>query len=182
MPTAVESKTFASTHSDYFLKIQDIKGESMDDKHKEEINILSWSFGAAQPGASAIGGQGAGVGKVQFSDFQLTKYVDCATPKLMLACATGQHLKDLTFVARKAGGTQSEYVTIKLTNVLISAFETSSHGAVGAGDMQAKATPPIDTFSLNFGKIEFTYKAQNADGTTGAQTQVIYNLQTNKKE
>ena len=33
--------------SDIFAKLGDIKGESLDDKHKDEIEILSWSWGVA---------------------------------------------------------------------------------------------------------------------------------------
>jgi|ERR1700675_2031259 type VI secretion system secreted protein Hcp len=179
---AAESKIYAGTHSDFFLKLGDVKGESQDDKHKGEIDVFSFSFGANQPGSSAIGGQGAGVGKVNFSEFGITKQIDASTPKLMLGCATGQHFPEATFTARRAGGTQSEYLKIKLTNVLISSYRTTSHGEGGATDSGLKATLPIDVISLNFAKIEFNYKAQNPDGTDGANTQAIYNLQTNKKE
>jgi len=165
----------------FFVKIGDIKGESQDSKHKGEINVLTWSFGAAQPGASAIAGQGAGVGKVQFRDFHITKYVDSATPKLMLACASGQHFPELTFSARRAGGTQAEYLKIKLTNVIISSYETTSHGDGGAADTQLKSTLPIDSVTLNYAKIEVNYKAQNQDGTEGANTQAGWDLQQNVK-
>jgi len=181
MPTAVEQKIYAGTHSDFFVKIGDIKGEAMDNKHKGEINVLTWSFGAAQPGASAIAGQGAGVGKVQFRDFHITKYVDSATPKLMLACASGQHFPELTFTARRAGGTQAEYLKIKLTNCIISSYETTSHGEGGASDTQLKSTLPIDSVTLNYAKIEVNYKAQNQDGTEGANTQAGWDLQGNVK-
>jgi len=181
MPAATAEHRFAGTHSDFFLKIGDIKGESADSKHKGEIDITSWSFGASQPGASAIAGMGAGVGKVQFRDFNFTKYVDAATPKLMLACASGQHFPELTFTARRAGGTQAEYLKIKLTNVLISSYETNSHGEGGASDTTLKATPPIDTVTINYGKIEVNYKAQNPDGTEGANTQAGWDLKANQK-
>ena len=174
---AAESRIYAGTHSDFFVKIGDIKGESNDAKHKGEIDVFSWSFGAAQPGASAIAGHGAGVGKVQFRDFHITKYVDASTPKLMLACASGQHFPDLTFTARRAGGTQAEYLKIKLTNVLISSFSTNSESAVQTN----KATLPLDTITLNFAKIEVNYKAQNPDGTEGANTQAGWDLQQNQK-
>ena len=43
---------------DMFIKIGDIKGESTDDKHKDEIDVLSWSLGATQSGTSGHGGGG----------------------------------------------------------------------------------------------------------------------------
>jgi type VI secretion system secreted protein Hcp len=181
MPTAVEQKIYAGTHSDYFLKMGDIKGESKDDKHKEEINVLSWSFGSRQPGASAVGGAGAGAGKVQFSDFVFTKYVDAASPKLMLACASGQHFADATLVCRKAGGTQVEYYTIKLTNVLVSSHEATSNFEGSVSGTQFKEVLPLDKFTLNFAKIDITYKAQDEKGAPGASTMAGWDLQANKK-
>jgi type VI secretion system secreted protein Hcp len=64
---------------DYFLKIDGIQGESQDKTHKNEIQLNSFSWGASNMGTSATGG-GAGAGKVQFSDFSITKSVDTASP------------------------------------------------------------------------------------------------------
>ena len=66
MPTAVESKLAPMTsHSDFFLKLGDIKGESLDDKHKGEIDLISFKFGVRQPGgAAAVGAAGGGVWRV----------------------------------------------------------------------------------------------------------------------
>jgi type VI secretion system secreted protein Hcp len=53
--------------SDIFVKIGDNKGESLDDKHKDEIEVLSFSWGVANTGATATGG-GGGTGKATFQD------------------------------------------------------------------------------------------------------------------
>ena len=39
-----------------FLKIGNIKGESTDSKHKDEIDVFSWSWGVSTPssGGSAV--------------------------------------------------------------------------------------------------------------------------------
>ena len=42
---------------DMFLKLTNIKGEAQDAKHKDEIDVLTWSFGMSQSG-SAHGGTG----------------------------------------------------------------------------------------------------------------------------
>ena len=44
--------------SDIFAKIGDIKGESLDDKHKDEIEVLSWSWGMTN--AAKLAGSGGG--------------------------------------------------------------------------------------------------------------------------
>ncbi len=176
MPTAVESKMAPMTsHSDFFLKLGDIKGESKDDQHKGEIDLISFKFGVRQPGGAAAVGAGAGIGKAQFHEFEFTKRMDCASAKLMLACATGQHFPEVTLTCRRAGGSQVEYVKIKLEQVLVSGYESSG------GEEGHKDTLPIDTFQLNFAKIHYDYTAQTEQGTSGAHTMASYDLQANKK-
>ena len=95
---------------DFFLKLDGIDGESVDDKHKGEIEITSWSWGVNQ--TSHAGGGGGGAGKSVPLDFTFGHRIDKASPKLMLACATGQHIKQATLTCRKAGGQQQEYIKI----------------------------------------------------------------------
>ncbi len=50
---AYEAKMAPMTsHSDFFLKLGDIKGESLDDKHKGEIDLMTFRFNVRQPGGS----------------------------------------------------------------------------------------------------------------------------------
>ena len=94
--------------SDIFAKIGDIKGESPDDKHKGEIEVLSWSWGVNQSGTMSHGG-GGGEGKASFNDFNFTHHIDKASPVLFQACAGGDHIKEATLVQRKAGKGQQEF-------------------------------------------------------------------------
>jgi type VI secretion system secreted protein Hcp len=156
---------------DYFLKIEGIKGESTDAKHKGEIDIQSWSWGASQSGSMAEGG-GGGAGKVSMKDFNFVMKASKASPKLMLACATGEHIKEATLVCRKAGKNPAEYLKIVFSDVMVSCFHT------GGG---ADGVSPLDQVSLNFAKIKHEHKEQNADGTLGAATVAGYNLKENVK-
>ena len=90
---------------DIFAKIGDIKGESTDAKHKDEIEVLSFSWGVATTPPTG-GGAGGGAGKATFQDLTIVHPIDKATPALLQACATGRHLKDATITHRKAGGSQ----------------------------------------------------------------------------
>ena len=67
--------------SDYLLKVDGIKGESTDSKHKDEIEIESFSWGATQPGSFSTGG-GGGAGKVSFQDIHFTQKYDKSSPVL----------------------------------------------------------------------------------------------------
>ena len=106
---------------DMFIKIGALKGESKDSKHKESIDVLAWSWGASNSGSAHVGG-GAGAGKVHVQDLSFTKYVDKCTPDLLLAACNGKHFPDATLVVRKAGAKPLEYITIKLTEVLVTSI------------------------------------------------------------
>jgi len=157
---------------DCFLKLDGIEGESHDSKHKNEIDVQSWSWGQSQTGTHGSGG-GGGAGKVSMQDFHFVMGVNKSSPKLMLACATGEHIKKAVLTCRKAGKEQQEFLIITFSDLLVSSFQTG--GASGAGDL------PTDQISLNYAKIEFEYKEQKADGTMGGAIKAGYDLKQNKK-
>src|SRR4026207_2227247 len=103
---------------DMFMKIDGIKGESGDDKHKDEIDVLSWSWGMSNSGSAHVGG-GAGAGKVNVQDLSFTKYVDSSSPKLLLACCKGTHYTEANLIVRKAGDNPVEYIKIKMEEVMV---------------------------------------------------------------
>ena len=154
--------------SDYFLKIDGIPGESTDSKHKDEIELVSFSWGVAESVVQGGGGGRAGA-RPQFRDFELTKRLDKASPQLFLATASGKHLKEATLSVRKAGKAQLEYLKIKLTDVLV----TSLH-QTGEGDV------PSEVVSFAFEKIELQYTQQTARGT-GAVYKAGWDLSRNLK-
>ena len=152
---------------DYFLKIDGVPGESGDAKHKDEIQVLSFSFGESQAGTMAFGG-GGGAGKVQMQDFHFMMNVNKASPKLFLKCANGEHIKSAILTARKAGKDQQDYLKITFKDILVSSFQTN-------GDAHSNSLP-VDAISLNFAAIEIEYKVQDVKGGLGASTKVGYDL------
>jgi type VI secretion system secreted protein Hcp len=158
--------------TDYFLQISGIPGESQDDKHKDWIDVLSWSWGESHPAAPAAG-TGAGGGKVNFQDMAFAMRLSKASPALFLACASGQHIKEAKLVARKAAGKgQQEYLTWTFSDLLVSSYQTGGSG----GDDTV-----VDSVSLNFSKAVVSYKAQKADGSLDAPITAGWNAKTNTK-
>ncbi|MEO7034528.1 MAG: type VI secretion system tube protein Hcp [Polyangiaceae bacterium] len=156
---------------DMFIKIDDIKGESADAKHADEIDILSWKWGMTQTG-TAHKGPGGGAGKVQVSDLKITKYVDRASPLLLKLCCSGKHLKTATLVVRKAGGTPLEYLTITMEDLIIAAVD---HGGSGSDD---KLTEDI---TLNFARVKVEYVPQKKDGSGGASIPMGWDIAGNQE-
>jgi len=155
---------------DYFLKIDGIPGESEDAKHKNEIDLESWSWGETNSGSHA-GGGGGGAGKVSMNDFNFVMRVNKASPKLFLACASGQHIKEALLTCRKAGKDQQEYLKIKFNDLLVSTYQTGG----SSGDVV-----PAEQIALNFSKIEVNYAPQKADGSLDSPVVHNWNLKENK--
>jgi len=140
--------------ADMFLKLTNIKGEALDAKHKDEIEVLSWSFGSSQSG-SAHGGTGSGTGKVSIQDLTITHYVDQSSTDLLKHLTTGKHIDEGMLTIRKAGGQHLEYLKLKLEQVLV------THISNGGGAGQDRVTENV---TLNFRKFTQIYTAQDAKG------------------
>jgi len=157
---------------DMFLKLDPIKGESLDSKHKDQIDIQSYSFGASQ-GGGWHSGTGGGKGKVDIQDMHFTHYVDAASSGLFQATTQGLHIDKAVFVVRKAGGKDAlEYLKITLEDVLVSSVQCSSH----SGDERL-----MESFSLNFRKITYEYNTQTDKGGKGSGTPVTYDVAANSE-
>ena len=156
---------------DYFLKIDGIPGESKDAKHKDEVSVESFSWGATQSGTSAYGG-GGGAGKVSMQDFSFVMRMNKASPKLFLACANGEHIKQAILTCRKAGKEQQDYLKVTFSDLLVSSYQT---GGSSSGEEL-----PVEQISLNFAKLEMEYKEQKPDGSLGGAIKAHYDLKTMK--
>jgi type VI secretion system secreted protein Hcp len=172
-PQAPDAMQYAdAANVDYFLKIDGIEGESASDKHKGEIEILSYSWGVSQQQDSSSAGGGADAGKATFQEISFVKNLDKSSPLLFVKTATGEHIKEVVLTGELAGKKGQKFLEIKMTDVLISSYQQSgSDGGV-----------PTDSFSLNFAKIEFKYYPMNRDGTLGAPVTGGWDLKENKVE
>ena len=149
-----------------FARIGTIKGESQDAKHRDEIDVLSWSWGVSQSGIAGHGG-GGGAGKASFHDFTFTHHVDKASPLVMKACATGQQISDAMITVRKAGEGQQDYLIINMTDIVVTSVSTS---------VSAEGGTTIESVVLAFAKVDLEYKPQKPDGSLDAGLHFTYDL------
>jgi type VI secretion system secreted protein Hcp len=155
---------------DMFLDIEgEIAGESQDKTHKDEIDVLAWSWGMSQSGSFHTGG-GGGAGKANFQDISVTKWIDKSSPVLMLYCANGDHFESAKLTVRKAGKDPLEYLTIEMKKVLITSVSTGGSGG------EDKLTENV---SLNFAEAKVVYKEQKPDGTEGAAPEFAWDIAAN---
>lgn len=150
---------------DMFLKIDDVKGESMDDKHQDEINVLAWSWGLKNSGTTHVKG---GEGKSSVQDLNITKYIDKSTPALMLATLTGRPFDYGILTVRKAGGKEAiEYIKIEMKEILVTGISTGGSGG------EDRLTENV---TLNFASFKLTYTPQKPDGSADAAVPVAWSI------
>jgi type VI secretion system secreted protein Hcp len=157
--------------ANFFLKFSpddDVKGESLQEEYKDQIEILSYSWGVTQAGGYGYG-QGGGVAKANIHDFNVSFRMNPASPKLMEYSATGKHLDTATFTALEAGTTPQKYLEVTMTDVVISSYQTG-----GSGDDK-----PIESMTLNFAKVKQEYFKQNDKGVASSAGTGTYDQQKN---
>ena len=154
-----------------FARIGTIKGESLDDRHPDEIEVLSWSWGMSQATSISQGGGGRGAGRVSFQDFTFTHRIDRASPLLMRACATGEHLRDATITVRRAGEGQQDYLVITMNDLLVTSVSTS----VGPDEPGA-----AEAVGLTFARVDLEYRPQRWDGSPDESIHFTHDLRANR--
>ncbi len=153
----------APSTDEIFLKVDGIPGESAHVHHRDEIAARSWSLGAEQKGGGPRGG------KADFKDLTVVKTVDKATPKLMEALATGKHIREVELKVHRGGGAGNDYLKVKITDVVVSSIQMGgSNGEV-----------PTETVTFSYGKIEFMYTPQDAEGGPGETESFGWDLKRN---
>lgn len=155
---------------DMFLKIDDLKGDSLDATHPNEIQVLAWSWGMTQSG-STHQASGGGSGKVNVQDLSFTKNIDTTTTNLIKACCSGSHFKQALLTVRKAGGKAPvEYLKITMKDLIVSNIST---GGSGGGDLIT------ENITLNFAKVTLDYTPQDAAGVAGNTMSASWNIPQN---
>jgi type VI secretion system secreted protein Hcp len=111
-----------------------------------------------------------GAGRVQMQDFHFVMRVNKASPKLFLACATGDHIDSALLTCRKAGKEQQEYLKVTFSDMMVASYNTNGTGAADV--------IPMDQISLNFTKVEIEYREQLPSGQLGGTIKAWYNVKT----
>lgn len=159
----------APATADVFLKLDGIPGESADSKHKDEIDILSYTQSFRQAINRATGA--GGTGKVTCGDITVLKNIDKSSPKLIQYVTTGKHIPKATLTFRTVGGkSQVEYYVVVLEDVLVVAIDQTD---------QPDPSKIVERVQLNSAKFDFTYREQKIDGTVGGETKFGFDCEKN---
>lgn len=134
-----------------------IKGESQDEDHKGEIDVLSWSWG--MQAKSSLGG-GLASGKATIHDLKVLKRVDSASTALMSALRNNESIQKAVLTLRKAGKSQLEYMTITIEQGRVVSL------TIDGGDEQG-GHEVLERIAFSFNQITIEYTPQDKDGQGG---------------
>lgn len=143
---------------DIFLRLGDIKGESSDARHRDEICVLSWDFGITQALIRNVGG-GAAAAKPQFRNLRFAHGIDAASPAIMLACASAKRMKEAVLSVRRIGDPATDMIVLRLEAVLVVSVESAVNEANGE---------LYETVALAYDKIKFDYVPVEPEGAASA--------------
>jgi len=159
-PKPITTTGFRMT--DVFIKIDGIAGESQDETHVNEIDVLSWSWKITQL-SRMQSGSGGGAAKASVADLNFLHRVDKASPNLASYCFQGKHIRTAVLTMRKAGGLPFEYYKITMYDVIVSHVQPT----VGQ-EMD------LEHVALSFARVKKEYAVQNnMGGSQGTVTAVI---------
>jgi type VI secretion system secreted protein Hcp len=131
-----------------------ITGEAQDEKHKNEVEVMAWSWG--MQGKASLGG-GVATGKATMRELRIVKRVDKASTALMSALRSNEPIKEALLTVRKAGKKPLEYLKIKIEDgrVVTLDIEVDNNSSSGA---------LLEKVAFSFNKISIEYTPQGPDG------------------
>lgn len=154
---------------DCFLKIEEIPGESTDDKHKDWIELLSFSHGISQTSSGAVSSGGSlSAERCDHQDFSIVKTLDKASPKLNLFCCSGKEVDKVSVELCRAGGDKEKYMEYIMTKAIITSVRPG-------GSSQGGEALPLEEVTFKYRKIDWIYTPES-EGAIPA----FWDLETNK--
>lgn len=131
-----------------------ILGESSDLKHKDEIELIDWSWGLSTPGSMESGA----TGRRQLKEFVFSKRADRSSTPLMVVATRNEALSEVVLSVRKAGGVALPYWVLKLTDARVTKFDVES-------SIDSDGAPILrERIALSFKAINIEFTVQNAKG------------------
>ena len=150
-----------------FLKIENIKGESRAAGHEDEIDITGIAWGVARTQPSRVQGRS----RVEERELVVRKVYDASSPYLAVAVALGRSFDEIVLTVRKdSGDAHLDYLTITLSNALISEYSFDSDTAPEEAVEEA--------FSIRAEKVKILYVQQADDHSAGDENEVELDFAT----
>lgn len=142
---------------DVFLKVESarqgpIKGEAHDEKYKDHIEVVQWTWGMRAQTTIA----GGTAGKATLNELVVSKHIDCASTALMSAMRNNEPIKSAVIIMRKSGGTQHEFCKVTIKDGRITSIDVRCD-APGSSSY-------TETLTFAFQSVRVEFIPQGADG------------------
>jgi type VI secretion system secreted protein Hcp len=156
-----------------FLKMEGIEGDSTDDLHENEIDVLAWSWGLLRSGTQEVGGRTT-AGRVSGQEMSITKYLDKSSPVLVKHVCNGQAIKNAVLTVQTSGGEDEKVnpLVIEMEDVVVTSYQPS-----GTGD--AGAEIPTEGLTLSCKRFTYKYTGQKADSHADAESEQTWDFDKN---
>ena len=141
-----------------FLMMDEVRGEIRAPDGRFLIEIVSYAQSTTGPiGSGATSGA---AGKAVCGPVSVTKYVDVASPDLLLYALNGEHVRQAVITFLRPGPRPVEYYKVTLNDVIVAAV---SQGTSNGSD---RATENVTLMARQF---RYEYTQQDATGKLGAR-------------
>lgn len=153
-----------------YLKIPDIDGESLRADHEDEIDIHDISWLVEQAAVAQVG-RGRSRARAEVHGFYFKKVYDASSPYIALAAMQAKSFDEVVATVRKdSGEAHLDYLTITMTNVVVSKYEITGVGQ----DEQAQELEEQIGFACE--KVKIKYIVQADDHSAGDEHEIEYDI------
>lgn len=143
----------AAAAVDMFLKLGGIKGESVARGHEGDIEVLAWSWGTSTGTARTTKGL---LPAACVQDLSVTKFIDAATPQIIINGVTGAVVPEAVLAVRKAGDRPTDFLVLRMYQVRVVSYTTGGSGG------EDRLTENV---TIRFDSLRGEYRRQSADGS-----------------
>jgi type VI secretion system secreted protein Hcp len=158
--------------AEMFLKLDQVDGESIDQTHKDSIEIKDWTWATTNT-VKWEWNQGGQSTKVDVGFITVSKICDKASVTLYQNCVTGKHIPWAKITCRKNDGeAKFEYMILELKDVMVQNITFTGSGTDQSID---------EKITLAFAEFKLTYNLQRDSGAVGGGKQFGYHIQKQQK-
>jgi type VI secretion system secreted protein Hcp len=149
-----------------YMNYNDIPGDVTAEGHEKWIELNSCQWGVGRGISSPTGGAADRESSApSVSEIVVTKSTDVASTKVLNEAYQGEGQKVQIDFCKTDKGKLEVFLTVTLTNCMVSGYSLSSGG-----------DRPSESVSLNFTKVEFKNTGMGAAAETGSPDSISYDL------
>jgi type VI secretion system secreted protein Hcp len=155
-----------------YMKYGSVTGNVTESSHTGWIELKNFSWGLARAISTVVGStDDREASAPSVSEVVVSKDNDVASTALMQEALSGFGKTVQIDFARTAKGQLDVYLTLTLTNTMISGYSHNCNGGDGR---------PSESLSLNFSKFEYKFTQMDTDASPGTSATAGYDLSTAK--